>query len=282
MNIQEVVILRECSEKLLLAIGILSVGIAAYSVYSFYQAKKWYRLQLALLLFINGVNGIVNFLSIIPSSETNTNFFSIIANWTQVLAILLYQWSQCELLKLVCVASTFWTVQKVQIYKYCSILLTFIGFMGLLFSRITFQLGDGSALDRWNKIASPIVVAILQLFALAQGIYMTVLMKSICYVKDEKSKINYDKYLKRSYILLGFFIGVNIMGSLLYIVAIVFLRGPKGTVEYNAYNVLANLAIFAYSIQMITLCFLFESIKAMKFGSDSDRRKTSTKEKTRR
>ncbi|KAJ2987690.1 hypothetical protein HDV02_006004, partial [Globomyces sp. JEL0801] len=69
--------------------------------------------------------------------------------------------------------------------------------------------------------------------------------------------------------------------SVLYIIGVV-IRGAKGTVQYNIYYVLANLAIFCYSIQMITLCFLFESIKAMKFGSDSDRKKTSTKEKTKR
>ncbi|KAJ2987691.1 hypothetical protein HDV02_006005, partial [Globomyces sp. JEL0801] len=148
MNFQDVMILTECSEELLLAIGLISVGIATYSIYSFYQAKKRYKLQLAVLLFINGANGIVNSLSIIPSSATTMDLLTISANWTQVLAILLYQWNQCELLKLVCVASTFWTVRKVQIYKYCSILLSFIGFMGLLVSRITFQLGDGSVLDR--------------------------------------------------------------------------------------------------------------------------------------
>ncbi|KAI8895089.1 hypothetical protein BC833DRAFT_602486 [Globomyces pollinis-pini] len=134
--------------------------------------------------------------------------------------------------------------------------------MGLLFIRITFQLGDGSTLDRWNKIASPIVVAILQIIALAQGIYMTFLMKGICYVKDEKSKNNYDKYLARSYILLACFTGINILGSVSYIVG-VLIRGPRGSIDGYIYIALTNVAIACYSLQIVSLCFLFESIKAI-------------------
>ncbi|KAJ2989433.1 hypothetical protein HDV02_005007 [Globomyces sp. JEL0801] len=179
-----------------------------------------------------------------------------------------------ELLKLICVVSTFWTPKKVQVYKYISCLLLFLGFLGRLLSRITFTLGDGSVLDKWNKSTSTAVSALIQVCGLVQGTYMTLLMKSICNLKDENSRNNLDKYWRRSYCCLAYFIIANSLASLLYIGG-VLVRGPAGSANYYIYSALAAFAITMISHQIIALSFLFEFIKAMKFGPDSQRRKTN-------
>ncbi|KAI8895085.1 hypothetical protein BC833DRAFT_567784 [Globomyces pollinis-pini] len=278
MSLQDVKNLNDISNVSLLITGFISIGFATNFLWSYVYLRKLYKLQLGILLFVNGINVSISYFASLPLSPKLFYILSITYNWTQVFSILLYQWIQCELLKLVCVASTFWTIWKVQIFKYFSIIIAFIGFLGSLFLDITYHLGDGSFWDTWKDIASTIVIAIIQAFALAQGIYMTFLIKSICYVKDEKSKTNYNKYLKQSYILLGLFIFFNIISTVGYIVG-VLVRGLSPT--NDLYYAMVNFAVALYSFQMVSMCFLFESIKSMKFGSDADRRKISN-DKTHR
>ncbi|KAI8892638.1 hypothetical protein BC833DRAFT_353497 [Globomyces pollinis-pini] len=280
MNLQNAIELNHNSHLLILVTGTLSILFSSYFYWLYYQVQKRYVFQLGVLLTINGMSMIMRFIYHLDEDDVAR---TIASNWMIVLTFIFCQWMHGDLLKLICVASTFWTVQKVQIYKYISCILVLFGFVGRLLSKIVFTLGDRSFLDKvtyiltlklkWNSSISSYVSTLIQICALIQGIYMTFLMKSICNLKDEKSRSNFEKYLNRSYFLLATFILSNILASIMYIIGTI-VKGPKETIYYYFYSTFLCIGLFFFAIQLMSLSLLFESIKSMKFGPDSDRKKT--------
>ncbi|KAI8895855.1 hypothetical protein BC833DRAFT_631130 [Globomyces pollinis-pini] len=132
--------------------------------------------------------------------------------------------------------------------------LVFLGAIQFLLLRFIFVLGDGSFLDRSVTLVT--------------GIYMIVLMKSVCNFKDHQSKINYEKYLKYSYLLLILYNSLIIIGVFSYTIGLIG-RGPYGTPNFYIYQALACIGTLSASGQVVVLGLLFECTKSMKFGSTS-------------
>ncbi|KAJ2991838.1 hypothetical protein HDV02_003461, partial [Globomyces sp. JEL0801] len=130
----------------------------------------------------------------------------------------------------------------------------------------------------WNRIASPLAIGLSQFVCLAVGIYMIVLMKSVCIIKDHQSKINYEKYLKYSYGLLILYNSLIVIGVFSYaiggIIRVLELTGNvdiEGIKIRNLNQGLICMGALCASSQVVVLGFLFECIKSMKFGNDMER-----------
>ncbi|KAI8897107.1 hypothetical protein BC833DRAFT_594941 [Globomyces pollinis-pini] len=144
MNIQEALIFYKYTSIAVLTTGILSILISLYLFRQFFIKTKFYKLHIALLVIFNGFNMCFRYLRL----TSDNSVVYVIGNWLQVSTILLLQWVQYDLLKLVCIASTFLTVRKVELFRIILMILTLIGLSGLLFIKLTFQLGDGSIMDK--------------------------------------------------------------------------------------------------------------------------------------
>ncbi|KAI8897106.1 hypothetical protein BC833DRAFT_594931 [Globomyces pollinis-pini] len=274
--LQQALFFYNFSSVIVFSTGILSFLVSLFLFRQFFIKTNFYKFHLALLVLFNGFNMCFRYLRL----TGDNNAVYVIGNWLQVSTILLLEWVQYDLLKLVCIASTFLTVRKVELFRLILMILTLIGLSGLLFIKLTFQLGDGSIMDKWNRFGSIITTAFVQLFSLCQGVYMTFLMKSLCLMKD-KSRSDYQKHVKKSYWLLGYFVTSNVLCALCYIFGI-FIRGPEGSANAFNYHSLSNFATVFLSNQILGLVFLFESIKAMKFGSEVDKTKMMSRPKSDR
>ncbi|KAI8892718.1 hypothetical protein BC833DRAFT_569849 [Globomyces pollinis-pini] len=135
-------------------------------------------------------------------------------------------------------------------------------------------------LKLWNRIASPVVIGLTQMVCLVQGLYMTFLIKAICVIKDYKSKMNFEKYLKYSYILLSIYNSLIILAVISYAIGII-IRGPETTPNFYVFHGLVAVAAICVSIQIIALGYLFEAIICMKFGTEIERRKAAMKDTTK-
>ncbi|KAI8895854.1 hypothetical protein BC833DRAFT_650910 [Globomyces pollinis-pini] len=156
--------------------------------------------------------------------------------------------------------------------------LIVLGAIQFLLLRILFALGDGSFLDKWNRMASPVAIGLSQFVCLAVGIYMIVLMKGVCNVKDDKSKVNYRKYLNYSYRLLILYNALIVIAVFSYALGVT-VRGPErtsvsseGIKIRNLNQGLTCMGALCVASQVVVLGFLFECIKSMKFGNDMERR----------
>ncbi|KAI8897108.1 hypothetical protein BC833DRAFT_594945 [Globomyces pollinis-pini] len=257
MILQEALDFYNYSAIAVLVTGILSLLISFFLLQQFYLKKNLYKLHIALLVLFNGVNMCVRYFRLMDDSTV----LYIVCNWLQVITILSFEWVQYDLLKLVCVASSFWTARRVLVFKFTILLVTLIGFIGFLCARVTFTPGNGDIMDKWNRFGSTAVTALAQACSLSQGVYMTFLMKSLCLLKD-KSRSDYDKYVKRSYWLLGYFVISNVFCVLAYLIG-VGIRGEAGTSNGLNYHSFSSLSVICFSNQILGLAFLFESIKMM-------------------
>ncbi|KAI8895852.1 hypothetical protein BC833DRAFT_599888 [Globomyces pollinis-pini] len=153
--------------------------------------------------------------------------------------------------------------------------LVVMGTIQFLLGPFVFAAGNGSVLDIWNRITSPLTIGMSQLICLIIGLYMIVLMKGVCVIKDHQTKINYEKYLKYSYGLLILYNTLILMAVISYAIGVT-VRGPNGTSNSNVSSGLGCFGAISASSQVVVLGFLFECIKSMKFGSDMQRIRKST------
>ncbi|KAI8895856.1 hypothetical protein BC833DRAFT_133251 [Globomyces pollinis-pini] len=275
MEVSLAIQIHQAANILILISGIISTILSVYFFHKYIELKKRYFIQIGVSLLLCGISFCMRYGAMANIKFYQSPLLIIMHNWIQGLTVLAFHNLICDLLLLLCVASIWWTPSKVRIFKWISMMGLMLGFVGQLFARVLFIPGDGSLLDRYHRTMSPIAAVLLQLIALYLGIYMTLLMKGLCNIKDYKTKLNFDLFYNQSIKLLILFIIANICVGVCFLIG-VRLEGGDGSAGSYLRLSLYSASLFWLLIQLISLAFLFEAIKKMKFGADVQRKTTAT------
>ncbi|KAI8895848.1 hypothetical protein BC833DRAFT_599868, partial [Globomyces pollinis-pini] len=246
-----------------LVMGIVCIGVGTYFGYKYYwNVRKQHLIQISGLFLLDGMMLCVRFWMCVH----DTTLVHIISNWMMFCVLILFAWIQMSMIHIICVAGTFIRREVVGYLRFVIVGMVVIGMWGEIFLHITFEHNDGTVADKWERYGSMVVVVVLQLFSLWEGVYMTMLMKSVSKTtKPGDALNNYIGYSRKATILLTIFVMAAVITSGLYLG--MPKHGEVGTVQYMKYQNMMNSCSLMLSMQMISAALLFECIKCMKFGN---------------